>query len=169
MVQGRYVQGDEDLSVCFALREGVFLDELKKKREEVFDSKDEYALHVLVYFEGAPAGTGRITFDTLQVVRVSQLCVAKDLRKKGVGDLLLRLLLVRALDAHCEKVCVTACPSSAPFFARYGFQRVGEEGEDIHMALAYDEIEKLFSTCAGCKKCGAGCAHKMDAEKEKTI
>jgi predicted GNAT family N-acyltransferase len=169
MVQGKYVQGDEDLSVCFALREGVFLDELKKNREDVFDSKDEYALHVLVYFEGVPAGTGRITFDTLQTVRVSQLCVARELRKKGVGDLLLRLLLVRALDARCEKVCVTACAGAAPFFARYGFQKVTHQGQDIYMELTYDEIERLFSHCSGCGGCSADCTHKTGAEKEKTV
>ena len=148
MVKGQWFPQGSDISVPLRLREAVF----SRQR----DSLDDVAQQVVVYQDDTPVGAARLWWAD-GAFHIGDIGVLPIERGKGFGDLLVRLLLYKALTHHALAVEVSAPADLSPFFARYGFAPAGNptDSSPILMTLRGEDI--ALSHCnGGC----ADCAHQ---------
>lgn len=167
MIRGKFLRSGDDLAAVFALRERVFGTELGFPRAFIRDGLDDMALYALVFDEAdAPRGTGRLALDDDRFM-LGRICVDRDARGQGLGDLILRMLLVRAQEMDAPAVYVKALIPAAPFYQRYGFRTLGGVFEDEGvphqlMRALKDEIDiegECKKRAQGCVGCGKECGH----------
>lgn len=161
MIECRWIPGTGDLTSVFAVREEVFVREQGFALELERDDKDMFSWHVLLLDDGEPAATARIYAEAPGVMHVGRICVVKQRRGEGLGDLLMRLLVDRAMNLNASEVRLGAQVRVKDFYSRYGFMPVGDEfyEEDvphINMSATAETLGSLFSACSGCKGCGEG-------------
>ena len=138
MIEGKWFAQGADIAQPLQLRQAV----LGRGR----DALDEQAQQVVVYREGTPVGTARLWWYDGGFY-TGDFCVLPMARGEGYGDLLVRLVLFKAMSHQAASVTLT-CPSAlSPFFARYGFRAL-EEGDPQRMRVAAEEIS------LGCGHCG---------------
>ncbi|MDD2649030.1 MAG: GNAT family N-acetyltransferase [Eubacteriales bacterium] len=100
----------------------------------------------VIYDDGdKPVASGDIWYDGDFVI--GSLCVLKTERRKGYGDLLVRLLLYKAQTHFAKKVRLDATPETVSFFARYGFCATS----GTQMEIEGSKIE--LDGCKGCSAC----------------
>ena len=114
MIRGKYLTSMDDIAPVLALRRAVL-----GLSADPFDQMAVYAL--ALDGAGQPAGAGRLYIDGDDRFRLDTLGVLQEMRGQGLGDLLVRMLLQRALDLNAPAVVLKAPAELAPFFARYGF------------------------------------------------
>ena len=162
MIRGRFLRSGDDTSAVFALREQVFVDELGCSEAFARDALDDMAIYALVFDElDVPSGAGRLAIDDDRFM-VGAVCVRGESRGQGLGDLIMRMLLLRVQEMDAPSVYAKAQPDVQPFFQRYGFKLIEPtvDGRSLMRALK-DEIDiegachKGADGCAGCdKECG---------------
>lgn len=107
-----------------AVRRAVFVKEQGVPEALEWDGLDERSYHVLALSaEGRPIGTGRLLPDG----RIGRMAVLKRWRGRGVGSAILKLLLDLARKEGHTTVRLHAQTHALGFYAKYGFQAVGEE------------------------------------------
>jgi GNAT superfamily N-acetyltransferase len=134
MIEGKWFTQSDDISVPLSIR----MTALGRGRDEW----DDVAQQVLVYREGTPVGTARLWWSEGEF-HAGDICVLPEARGQGYGDLLVRLLLFKAVSHNAAGVSL-ACPRDmVPFFARYGFREQPEGasgGDAVAMWLASAEL-----------------------------
>lgn len=146
MVQGKWVPMGGDLSQCIAIRQVVF------QRGE--DETDVLAQSVVVYNdEQTPVGTGRIFWQD-GAFWLSDIGVLSQYRHQGYGDLLIRLLLYKALTHFAKEICLKPTAESAPFFSKYGFTEketgiMSIWGGAVHLSHCNGHCETCLHDCKG--------------------
>lgn len=176
MIRGKYLRtGDAGANEVFSLRERVYIDEMDLSPFTVEDEADAMAIYALVYDEaGAPRATGRLAVADDRVV-IDRVCVERAARGQGLGDLVMRMLLVRVREMGLPRVHAHPLLDAAPFFERYGFKAAAEpfetEGRSWQlMSVRADEIDiegDCHRSAGGCAGCGGACgdgppAHPTD-------
>ena len=83
---------------------------------------------VVAVSDGRPVGVGRVG-RRYEVPHVDLLFVEKEMHGQGVGREIVRRLLeiARRDDPTAERVTVNATRYAVPFYARVGFEPIGEE------------------------------------------
>lgn len=116
---------------------------------------DEKALHLILYENSVPVACGSLFFDS-GAYRVANACVAEDKRGEHIGDLLLRLLLVRGFNMLADKIVITPTPETVGFFSKYGFKQTKTAEMEVDaQGLILD------SKCGhNCKECLNQCTQK---------
>ncbi len=135
MVEGKWFAQGSDIAKPLAIRQTV----LGRGRDAV----DDLAQQVVVYHENRPAGTARLWWSD-GVFMLGDVCVLPQYRHQGYGDLLVRLLLYKALTHNAQSVALFSPKDCVAFFARYGFT-AGEEGDVVRMHLHAKDI------CLSCR------------------
>jgi len=81
--------------------------------------------------------------------------VLSDFRGMGYGDLLVRLLLFKALSHGAHFLRLEAPEEAVAFFARYGFCEECRQGGRAVMGLAAADVrlDRCGGGCAGCGLC----------------
>ena len=142
MVHGKWFAPGEELP-----------EEVLSVRREVFDNPglavDPAGWNTLVYLDDVPAASGRIWWED-GAFRLSEIGVIPSLRKRRLGDLVLRLLLFKAQSHAAREVRLSSPEETQGFFARLGFRPVSRETRMVQMMLPGDEIS--LDSCANCKK-----------------
>lgn len=161
MIRGKFMTSMEDTSQIFDIRMRVFVEEQGFSTESERDEFDDMAIYALVFDENdRPAGTGRLFIDQDNHFKLSRICVLKDARGQGLGDLVMRMLLYRAQELNAGSVHIVAQLPVVEFYARYGFKPFGdivyEEGVGHRMMKAEADEINIEGTCGGHKECG-GC------------
>ena len=144
MVQGKWFAMGSDLSQPLNIRRAVF------GRGE--DALDAMAQQAVVYENGMPVGTGRLWWQD-GAFRVGDIAVLEEKRGRGFGDLLIRLLLFKALT-HNAALIALECPEALEgFFAQYGLA-AGERADGmVQMSIRGEDVR--LSHCGGnCAECG---------------
>lgn len=159
MIQGRWISPGQSFEEALRLRDMVFVQEQGFSAELEQDDKDALSWHVLLYLDGAPAATGRIYYHE-GAYWLGRICVQKDARGQGLGDLVVRMLLDKAQRHYAPKVCLGAQAQVIPFYAKYGFVPCGEpyeeEGVPHQVMCIRGEDINLTGTCGGnCDTCDA--------------
>ena len=156
MITGKFVRGSENLDEIKALRMGVFVEEQGFPAETEMDEYDVRAVHCLLYDDdGKPAATGRLYIDDDGYWRLGRIAVRKDVRGWQLGDLLMRMLLDKALRAGAQHFRLSAQRAAEGFYRIYGFEGYGEEYNDygvphIEMEATRDSIIRaVFTGCRG--------------------
>lgn len=122
----KLVLGDWD-----TLREGarkvryeVFVIEQKVPIELEWDDMDAQCVHALVSDEsGTPLATGRLLPDG----HIGRMAVLEQARGAGLGGRILEALIAAACERGDSAVMLNAQTHAEPFYARFGFERDGEE------------------------------------------
>ena len=156
MVTGKFVRGDGDLRQVHQVRMRVFVQEQGFPEQEEMDALDARAIHCLLYDDaGRPAATGRLYIDDEGYWRLGRVCVVREKRGQQLGDLLMRMLLDKALNAGARHFRLSAQKQAQGFYARYGFSPFGEEYLDggvphVEMEATNESILRaVFSGCRG--------------------
>jgi len=145
MVQGRWFPMGSDISVAISMRQEVF--------GRGGDALDEQSQQVVVYeAENRPVGAARLWWAD-GAFRLGDVGVAPDKRGRGFGDLLVRLLLYKALTHSAAVIRLSTPAATESFFAQYGFERVSEADGQIEMQIRGEDVH--LSHCGGdCSTCG---------------
>lgn len=151
----------DDISQIIALRRKVFCEELGMPEEYEPDEYDNMSVYALALDDDNNAlGTGRLYIKD-DKFHIGRVCVVKELRNMKIGDFIMRMLLYRAQDLHAGSVTLSARADKVNFYAKYGFEPVGEiftfggqaqremrvEGEKINI----EGTCHCNSACAGCE------------------
>lgn len=134
------------------IREKVFVEEQGFPPEEEFDVLDDQAMHVVIYDGERPVGTGRVYHDG-KTFRIGRLCVLKEERGQGIGDLMMRVLLVKAFEFNPTQVRIDAQAHARTFYENFGFEQDGAEIEDAgvpHIPMRVTKDTLVFKS--GCGK-----------------
>ena len=118
MIEGKWYPPGSDISIPLALRRqclGIGRDEI-----------DNISWQVIVLEGGEPAASGRIWWQDGDF-RIGAIGVLAEHRKKGLGDLVVRILLYKAGEHHAKRVLVQADGEAAVFYEKYGFERADEK------------------------------------------
>ena len=144
MVQGKWFPMGSDITPALAVRRAVFGTER--------DSLDDMAQQVIVTREGKAVGSARLWWAD-GAFCLGDLGVLEEERGKGYGDLLIRLLLFKALTHSASLIRLTAPKEVTAFFAKYGFTAEGEEEGLCRMMIRGQDVQ--LSHCGGnCADCG---------------
>ncbi len=123
----RFASSVQDLDAGYALRRDVFEAEQNIPRPLDRDPYDYSADHVVVFDErGRCVGTGRIVRMDSRTAQVGRMAVAKDVRKHGVGALVLEALERMAAMRGLSDLLVASQLPAEPFYANRGYARQGE-------------------------------------------
>ncbi|WP_301107180.1 GNAT family N-acetyltransferase [Sporosarcina sp.] len=98
------ITSDEDLKTAFEIRKEVFVKEQHVPLEDEFDefdTLDGLCEHILVYYNGQPAGTGRVRLVD-GVGKVERVCVLESFRSFGLGK-----VIIKALEEITEEKGIT--------------------------------------------------------------
>lgn len=153
MVQGTWFPTGSDISEALAVRKAVFGTEA--------DPLDAIAQQVVVYREGKPVGSARLWWAD-GAFRLDRLGVLPDERNKGYGDLLIRLLLFKALTHSAGTIALHTPEDTRGFFAKYGFVADGEENGLVAMHILGDDVHLSHcgGNCASCQNRSEECVPK---------
>ncbi|HOV70150.1 MAG TPA: GNAT family N-acetyltransferase [Clostridia bacterium] len=125
MIQTKWLVGKPGLEAAREIREKVFVREQFTPRGEEFDNIDDYCDHLIVYDNGIPVGTGRLYVRNGEYIP-SRIAVIKEARGKGIGDLIMKLLLHRGISKGAKSFRISAQRYAKGFYERYGFRQVGQ-------------------------------------------
>ena len=143
MVQGKWFPMGSDISEALAVRQAVF--------GTAADDLDAAAQQVVIYREGKPVGSARLYWAD-GAFQLDKLGVLEAERNKGYGDLLIRLLLFKALTHSAALITLDTPADTRAFFAKYGFQEDGEQSGLTRMHILGDNVQ--LSHCGGnCATC----------------
>ena len=116
------------------------------------DEYDARAIHALLYDdEHKPAATGRLYIDNDGYWHLGCVCVRKELRGNQLGDLVMRMILDKAISAGAGFFRLDAEKDAEGFCRIYGFVPYGEEkGKLVPMEATKESIvAAVFSGCRG--------------------
>jgi predicted GNAT family N-acyltransferase len=106
------------------IREEVFIREQHVPVELEWDALDSSCIHILALDSaGNPVGTARLLPEGV----IGRMAVLKNWRRKGVGSALMLRLLEDARKRHMQQIALNAQVYARGFYARFGFQTVGDE------------------------------------------
>ena len=166
MIRGKFMTSMDDVSTCLALRAQVF----PGARGEA-DEYDRMAVYALaINEENLPGGAGRLYIGDDSQFTIDRVGVLPEMRGQGLGDLLMRMLLYRALELNCAGVKLVSPVRLAGFFTRYGLAAQGEAFEEAGEACRVMYAERgqidIEGSCSKGKKC-AGCEGDCAACEKK--
>lgn len=123
----RFASSTQDLDAGYALRRDVFETEQNIPRPLDRDPLDYAADHVVAFDDaGRCVGTGRIVRLDARTAQVGRVAVAADVRKNGVGALVLDALERMAKLRGLTELTLNSQLPSERFFRNRGFAREGE-------------------------------------------
>lgn len=122
---------EADLAALREVREQVFLVEQNIPPDEEWDALDETSRHVIARDRnGKPIGTGRLTPEH----RIGRMAVLESWRGRGVGEAIMNVLLEQARGLRWTELELHAQTHALPFYAKFGFEAVGEEYDECGIA-----------------------------------
>ncbi|NLV57839.1 MAG: GNAT family N-acetyltransferase [Clostridiales bacterium] len=153
MVQGKWFPQGSDITIPLDLRRAIF--------QRGRDALDGEAQQVVVCDGEIPVGIARLWWKE-GAFYLGELGVLPGARKRGFGDLLVRLVLYKVLVHHGRQVRLAAPPEMVPFFTRYGFtpdEKEAAQKDVISMSLWAQNI-RLDACQGGCQGCPTGSVSK---------
>ena len=153
MIQGKWFPQGSELTAPLAIRQAVF------SRGQ--DARDSLAQQVVVYQDGVPAGSARLWWEE-GAFHLGDVGVLEAERGKGLGDLLVRLLLFKAVSHYASQVELETPPETAPFFARYGFApgQAAANSPTIPMSIRGEDIALSHCGAEHCSNCCETCGQQ---------
>lgn len=121
MISTRWFQGKDNLRDVLDIRKEVFSEENTEK--DIIDFYDEFAFNAVLFDEDEPAGTARLLFKEGKYF-IDMLCVKKQFKGLNYEDLLVRLLVRKAVTIGAEKTYIEADESLRKTLECIGFNKV---------------------------------------------
>lgn len=116
------------------------------------DSLDTKSLHLILYNDKIPVACGSLFFDAGNY-SLAHLCVLPEYQRQHIGDMLIKLLLVKGFRMLAERILCVVPPESTAFFKKYGFSSIRETNKKITMEVTPASLI-IESKCGhDCSKC----------------
>ena len=155
MIRGKFLTSQDDVRAVMDIRRRVFVDEQGYSADTEIDGFDKMAVYALAFDENdRPAGTGRLIINDESRFQIGRVCVLKEARGRGLGDLVMRMLLDKALGAGAKRFRLLAQRQAEGFYSRYGFTPYGEEVLDQgvpHIEMEATDVSILRAVFSGCR------------------
>jgi YbgC/YbaW family acyl-CoA thioester hydrolase len=126
------------------VRTQVFVQEQGIDAKDEWDTADASAVHaVLANRFGAPLGTARLLEKSPGIAQIGRMAVVRVMRGSGLGGDLLNALVDIAKARGDREVRLHAQCSAQAFYARAGFDPVGEPFDEV--GIAHIEMRKVLA------------------------
>ena len=137
----KLVDNEDELKQVFAIRTEVFVDEQGVAVEAELDEHEASCQHVLVYYEGVPAGTGRLRIVD-ERAKLERICVLAKYRKYGLGKVIVQKLEELAQTGGHKKLKLHGQTHAEGFYKSLGYLPASDifMEEDIPHLLFLKEI-----------------------------
>ena len=131
-----------DMDAVHALRRLVFIEEQGVDPEEEWDGLDDEAVHAVAIRDGVVVGTGRLLLrnDGAQV-RIGRMAVQQELRRQGIGGLILAALEKEAAILGANRALLHAQTYVKEFYSGAGYKEIGDVFDEAgieHIAMSKD-------------------------------
>ncbi|MHA6484075.1 GNAT family N-acetyltransferase [Paenibacillus sp. strain BS8-2] len=120
MITTERVLDDQQLQEAYAIRTEVFVEEQGVPVEAEIDEYEQVSRHVLVKYDGEPAGTGRVR-ELGGMAKLERICVKEKFRKCGIGVAIMNGLESIAREQGLTRAKLHAQTQAAPFYERVGY------------------------------------------------
>lgn len=127
MITSIWTNPGGDASTARDLRRQVFQQELGLEAYADMERMDSYCCHLVLKLGEVPVATGRLSYASLGVAKLSGICVLKKYRRQGIGDGLVKVLDYKASQLGMRYSTVDAAEELVPFYQRIGYQPSGEK------------------------------------------
>ena len=114
---------DEARAHASPIRFRVFVEEQGVPREIELDEQDAVSLHAVAFEGETPVATGRLLPDG----HIGRMAVLKQWRNRGVGALMLTMLMEAAKKNGYPEVLLSAQVHAVQFYRRHGFVEEGDQ------------------------------------------
>ncbi len=136
----RLLPWSEARETARAIRYAVFVEEQGVPVELEWDEWDEPSWHAIAYdAQGVAVATGRLLPDG----HIGRMAVLASARGTGIGARVLDALMTKAEELGYPELVLNAQSHAAPFYARVGFQQVGEPFEEA--GIPHIEMRKRLA------------------------
>lgn len=139
MIESKWILPGEDASCPRGLMKRVF----GRERDDI----GKYATFAVLYESGRPIAAGAL-YHSADGFHIDGLCVLEEERGKYVGDLLVRLILWKAMQ-FADRLTADVPEAAEGFFAPFGFRRTGESPDGVLRMTLKKENFVLPSKCGG--------------------
>jgi len=140
MIEVRVASSQAEIATCLRLRWTVFVEEQGVRPSDEVDAHDRRdAVHALALINSVPCGTGRFVFIEPGVAKLQRMAVIDDVRGKGVGAALLRVLEEEARRRGASRFTLWAQTHARKFYEKAGYAVSGEQFDDAgipHVAMS---------------------------------
>ncbi|WP_416235598.1 GNAT family N-acetyltransferase [Paenibacillus sp. SGZ-1009] len=122
--QMKHVTTIEQLELAKHIRQRVFVDEQGVALADEFDAYDRLdgaCTHMLVYYNGQPAGTGRWRLVD-GTAKLERICLLPEFRKYGLGSFLINGLEQQAREQGLRHFQLHGQSQAAPFYEKLGYR-----------------------------------------------
>jgi predicted GNAT family N-acyltransferase len=119
--------------MCYALRRAVFMAEQGVTPADEWDGLEDDCHHFLTLDGATPVATARLR-PMGTSAKVQRVAVVKSHRGTGLGDQMMRHMLVFARAQGFASITLEAQTRAIPFYAKLGFTAQGPEFDDAGIA-----------------------------------
>lgn len=138
MISTKWFQGIDNLEQPIEIRKNVFLREMNLDEGFISDIYDEFSFNVVAYEDELPIGTGRLIFKENKYF-LDKICIIKDFRGKCYGDLIIRMLVRKAITINVEETYSYIDEKYKSIFNKVGFKEISrDENNNILMMKTGD-------------------------------
>ncbi|MCZ8514180.1 GNAT family N-acetyltransferase [Paenibacillus filicis] len=126
----RHVTSNQELEMCFEVREKVFVEEQKVPRDvelDEFDDSPESCRHFVVLEEGRPIGTGRWRMYDDKTAKLQRIAVLESHRGQGLGRVIIHALENDVRGQGVPAVILDGQVQAEPFYRKLGYEVISKE------------------------------------------
>lgn len=128
MVSTKWFQGLDDSNDYISVRRSVMAQSaLSVSQEDVTDEYDIFAFNAVAYEDGDAVGCGRLLYASGRY-RIDRLCVLKEYRGQHYGELIVRMLVRKAVTIGASVTYAQVPINCAGLFKRIGFTVAEDDG-----------------------------------------
>jgi ribosomal protein S18 acetylase RimI-like enzyme len=113
------------------------------KNPDLNDIQTAYkdSVFLVAWFEGKIVGTGALIHSAGQTAEIVRMSVAPEVRRRGIGHLIIDSLVNRAIADGYQKIILETTEiwqDVIDFYLRYGFQITHYKNGDVYFELGLD-------------------------------
>lgn len=112
---------DARLQDAYAVRRNVFIEEQQIPASLEIDALEQEAIHLALYVNDVPVGAGRMRLLDGQIAKLERICVKKDYRKQGLGEVIVNAFEKEGKERDLAGCKLNAQESAVPFYQKLGY------------------------------------------------
>lgn len=125
MLEAVRITNKERMDEAYRIRMEVFVEEQGVSPDVEIDEHEAESTHVLVYWDGQAAGTGRVR-KVGEYAKMERVCVRAAFRKYGVGKAVMNALEEAAREQGLAKAKLHGQTHAEPFYKKIGYETVSD-------------------------------------------
>lgn len=131
-IYSKTVLNDNDLQICFNIREEVFVKEQNVPIDREKDEFENSSTHFLVYQDKTPIGCARICYREKKA-HIERVAILKPYRKNGAGKKLMQDIIQYCKIQNYDNIILGAQDHAIDFYKKLGFKICSEKYLDANI------------------------------------